>query len=1013
VSERHAERRIVTALFVDVVGSTALTRTLGPERIKRALDRAFAELAAVIEAEGGTVEKFAGDAVHAIFGAPVAHPDDPSRALRAAQACARRGSGQSSDAGALAVRIGVETGEAIVDLAAVESRREQMSVGTCVNVAARLQQLAEPGQVLVGPVCHEGAAEAAEFEALGTVELKGLGPLPVWRLVSVATPRARARVPFVGRDAELELLGLAFRRARAGRGVLALVSGPPGQGKTRLVDEFVAGLGAEARVLRARCRPAGELGARSPLRDLLGPSGAEISPETLAAYLAGLFPDATERHRVSTALSHSAGLLVSAELATLPAGQRQDEIANGWRRYLGAVARDGPILLWVEDLHWAEAELVLLLDRVTFGAEMPVLVVGTARPEFGEHAGLRPGGDRVFVTLDALDRDAARLLARSAGGLGASALERAEGNPLFIIELARARSLGSGPDVPMTLQGVIGARLDELALPDRELLQRAAVAGETFTARDAALLSGLDPVAVSRALDRLADLQYLHPVPAGHRFHHALVRDVAYGRLTTAERMQLHARYAREGVRADDAEALAHHLWEAVGPPDADWVWEGRAELPGLRADALAAHLDAARRSAQRFACERAGETCRRAVRFATGLLDTARVEQALAEVCAASGDADGAWTHYVRARDLHRNAGTVPPPDLYPGLLELPVYTSGMFRRLPEDALVETLLREGEAVARGAGDAASLARLLALHGYRSHDPTQLVEALRLSEEAGDPSALGSCLGHAAILQNRVGEFALARRIYERLDAMAAGRGLTDRQLEFRAILALNTGNLPDAERLAAEFLAASVSRGPHLRTHAYREQGHVLLARGDWRGLRDLAEAAERLVAEHSDTAFCYAVTTTRALSAVAHALEGRDQEARAMVQRAEAPLQAEPFERESVLVLAYGAVGAGEGVETLHRHVRQQGPPVLWFFHRMEAVALTMLERWDELDRVLRPLEDIVAKGSPYLEALVAAIREEMAAARGGPVPAHRRLVELGYLGWSWLLRHRPPPA
>src|SRR5262249_6724588 len=157
----------------------------------------------------------------------------------------------------------------------------------------------------------------------------------------------------------------------------------------------------------------------------------------------------------------------------------------------------------------------------------------------------------------------------------------------------------------------------------------------------------------------------LYLVPGGHRFHHALVRDVAYGRLTTAERRHLHARYAQDGLRPDDAEGLAHHLWEAVGPPDADWVWEGRPELAGRSARAPAVHLAAARRYADRFAYERAVETCRRALHFATAPGEVARVEQAIGDACVASGEADEGWVHHRRARDLYREAGTVPPPDL------------------------------------------------------------------------------------------------------------------------------------------------------------------------------------------------------------------------------------------------------------------------------------------------------------------------------------------------------------
>jgi hypothetical protein len=788
------------------------------------------------------------------------------------------------------------------------------------------------------------------------------------------------------------------------------VSGPPGQGKTRLVEEFVAGLGAGPRMVKARCRPAGEPEAASPLRQLLTTENTTMSMEDLAAGLAGLLPDATERHRVATALGHSAGLMVSRELAGLPAGQRQDEIVNGWRRYLGVLTRAGPVLMWIDDLHWADGEVVQLLDRLTLGAEMPLLVVATARPELAAQGGLRPGGDRFFLTLDALDDGTARALARHAGSADAAGIERAEGNPLYVIELARARSLGIARDVPLTLAGVIGARLEELPPPDQELLQCAAVVGETFAARDVALLSGRAPGEVAGALERLAERRYLQPAPGGYRFHHALVRDVAYGRLTTADRMRLHARYAQEGVGPEEVELLAHHLWEAVGPADAEWVWEDSPDLPGLRQSALRAHVLAGGRYADRAVHARAVDTCRRALRFAADPGDVARVEQAIAQASAAGGDADEAWAHFLRARDVQRAAGTEPPADLYPSLLELPVYTSGMFRRAPADGVDAALLREGEDAARRAGDDASLARLLALDAYRSHDPARLGEALRLSEGLSDPAPLASCLEHAAILQNRVGEFAMAERLYERLDALGPVGVPADRRLEFRAILALNRGRLGEAERLAERFLAGSASRGPHLRTHSFREQCHVLLARGAWRALRELAAETEQLVAAHSDTAFCYAVTTARALAVVAHALEGRPAEARGLLSRAERPLQAEPLERESVLLLAYGAAGARGDVAQLRRQVQELGATQFWFFQRMEAVVLTMLERWPELADVLPRLERVAAHGSPYLEALLAAIHEEVAAAQGGPAPAHGRLRELGYAGWSELLRYRP---
>src|SRR5258706_15707771 len=268
--DRREERRLVACLFIDVVGSTELTVRFGPERLKAALGAAFSELGGPIEAEGGGAGKYIGGGIYALFGAPGGHEDDPARALRAAAAAREWGGRRAGAEVAFSVRIGIETGEAVIDLAATENSRQQMSVGAVVNVASRLCHQAEPGQVLVGPVAHAATEDIATFRALGAVDLKGLGATEVWALESVKDEAPRRRLPFVGRASELELLRFAHRRARD-RSVLALVLGPPGQGKTRLVEEFVASL-ADVRLLTARCRPGGENGALAPLREIpLGP----------------------------------------------------------------------------------------------------------------------------------------------------------------------------------------------------------------------------------------------------------------------------------------------------------------------------------------------------------------------------------------------------------------------------------------------------------------------------------------------------------------------------------------------------------------------------------------------------------------------------------------------------------------------------------------------------------------------------------------------------------------------
>ena len=1015
MTERLAERRVITALFIDFVGSTALTVTLGPERLKRRLDQAFADLAAIITAEGGVVVKYIGDAIHALFGIPLAHPDDPQRALRAAHACVQWATAQRHESSPFEIRVGVETGEAVVDRGAAETDRQRMSVGECVNVAARLQQLADAGTVLVGHNNHEANVETAEFVPLGDVELKGLGRVPAWRLVRLAPLRTATRLPLIGRTAELELLAVAYRRARSGRGVLALVSGPPGQGKTRLVLEFVDAVASEARILCARCRPAGETGARNLLRELLDAAVGERGLEQLDADVAARFPDPEERRRVLAALTHSAGMRATPELRSLGPTEREDEIVNGWRRYLAAVSEDKPVLVWIDDIHWAESEHVRLLDRITTTGAGRLLIVATARPEFAARAGLRPGGDRFFVELDALDAEGARELGRHAGAPPEVDLSRAEGNALFIIELVRSRATGADRAVPLSLRGVIGARLDDLPESDRDLVQRLAIVGDTITVRDAALLAGRDPGDVATTLARLADLLYLDRVREGYRFHHALVRDVAYGRLPAAERLALHARYAGAEGADEEPEARAHHWWEALGSPDAEWVWEGREELPVLRARALDAHLAAGRRSTDRFAHERAVEIYTRAQRFTVGPEEAARVERAMGDAFGTIGAADDAWDHYLRACALHRQSASHPPAETYPALVELAVYHEGMFRRPPDSRVVADLLEEGQRVARDTKDSASEARLLAAKSFVSGDLQPLREALRLFDAAADPLPFVPFLQRAATLQIRAGALLDAERTLTQLEAFAiqTRRGDWRPSLETSVHAALGIGKLTQAEETARRLVAASAAWGPHLRTHAYRGLCHVVLARGDWHGLCALGADVLRLVGDHPDTPFCYAVTTAAAFGAVAHAVQARWAETQALLARAEAPLQAEPFEREAVLLLAYGTLGRRRDVDRLIQDIETLRMPVPWHVRRMEAVVLTMLQSWGPLERVLASLEGAVGGGSQYLEALVSAIREERDAAQHGPVPRHAGLRALGYFGWSQLLSYRPTRA
>ncbi|HUG07253.1 MAG TPA: adenylate/guanylate cyclase domain-containing protein [Candidatus Limnocylindria bacterium] len=993
---RREERRLVTCLFIDVVGSTELTVSLGPERLKASLDAAFAALRGLIEREGGTVEKYVGDAIYAIFGSPVAHSDDPVRALRAAAGARDWALSRANSDIPFAVRIGVETGEAIVDLTAAETTRQQLSVGAVVNIAARLQQRAEPGQVLVGPVAREAATDAATFTPLGNVELKGIGRLEINELRDV-DGTTRRDLPFVGRDGELELLRIAHGRAQRGRSVLALVSGPPGQGKTRLVGEFVASLGA-IELAQARCRPGGEVGTLAPVRELLLGTRAD---DELEDVVADVVEERTERARIAEVLAHSAGLRSSALLTALGTDERNDEIVNAWTRYLRGLAARGTVVLWMEDVHWAAPDVVRLVDRISRSG-VPVLVIATARPEFAEAAGIRPSGDRFFIELEGLDEEEARELARHAGSTDRP-VERAAGNPLFIVELAR----GSSDELPVTLQGALGARLDELDPVERAVLAHGAVVGETFEAEDAAVLAGRDPATTSRSLRRLVDLHYLDQVDRRFRFHHSLLRDVAYGRLLLADRMRLHARYARELAHPEDAEVLAHHWWAALRPPDADWVWENEPQLPAMRREGHLAHLAAGRHHVALFAVDRATELLKRALALAQNASERAVAEHSLGDAYAATYLADESWEHYRLARAAYREAGTVPA-DFYPAPLKIRTRW-GAFHRYPDVAEISVLVEEAEAAARASGDRRLVAIALLNRSLKRepmgdgmYDASALDEAVVEADASGDPATQRQVLGYLfddAAQRCDVGE---SERLLERIERLRIVDSEVDRLelLSARSSIAFVRGDVAALEEIADEAASLARPMGPHLRSHAAALAGFAALVRGDWNALEGGAANVARLISESPGTKFCGMAALVLAYGGLAHGARGRTEEARAQVRQINA-LDL-PFRQLLQVAKDLALLFTSETIGEL--------PPAPSIDASAEwALVAVVRRRHADAERLAERMAATAATGGRGFAAIAEAVREELAHDAGGPEPRHAALRQIGYLGISELLRRR----
>jgi class 3 adenylate cyclase len=580
------ERRLVSVLFVDLVGHTARSEQLDPEDVRGILLPYYDHVRTELEAFGGTVEKFIGDAVLGIFGAPTAFGDDAERAVRAALAL--RDWAESTE---LQVRIAVNTGEAIVDLEANAMQGQAMIAGDVVNTASRLQSAAPVGAVLVGEETYAATRGSIEYRPAQPLTLKGKQePVRAWVALhptAAVGERHVTAVPLIGRERELGLLTGAWDRvAGEGRTQFITVFGPSGIGKTRLsleLSQLVAAQGG--RVIRGRSTP---YGASTPysafvqqikqvarIFDSDEPDAARAKLTAAVADLAG--PAAAEEHTPNLAT-----LLGIEGDAAIP---DRETLFFSARVLVEALALHGPTLLLYEDIHWADDSLLDLLE--TFAArvrEVPVLFVALARPELLTS---KPGWGGGVPTYTALLLDplspaastelAGQLLAAAAlaGNRAAAIAETAEGNPLFIEELSASlaeRSTGEVARLPSSVQAIVAARLDALPPDERRVLVDASVVGRVFwrgalvemdTCEDlGTVLGSLEDRDLIRreAVSRIAgDQQY--------GFKHGLIHDVAYGTLPRAARRERHAAVARFLASSTDVgqthEALAHHWREA------------------------------------------------------------------------------------------------------------------------------------------------------------------------------------------------------------------------------------------------------------------------------------------------------------------------------------------------------------------------------------------------------------------------------------------------------------------
>jgi len=987
-------RKVVTVVFSDVTGSTALGERLDPESMRRVMGRYFDEMRGALEAHGGTVEKFIGDAVMAVFGVPVVHEDDALRALRAAvemrERLARLNEELERDFGVrLESRTGVNTGEVVV------GEGQSLATGDAVNVAARLEQAAAPGEILVGTPTRALARGTAMLEAVEALELKGKADaVAAWRLLDVTAGTTlitrRLDVPIVGRARELSLLRQAFERAAGERSChLFTVLGPAGVGKSRLVAELLAVLGDRAQVLSGRCLPYGDGITYWPLASVVRQAaeiGDDLSQDEARARIAALLVDEGDAALVAERVGAAVGLAGAAGAA--------EEVFWAARKLLEGLAAERPLVLVFDDIHWAEPTFLDLIEHIAeWSRDAPILLVATARADLVDN---RPGwgGGKLNATsilLESLtDDESERLIDELLGPpqlapeFRRRIVETAGGNPLFVEEmLAMLLDLeGETVEVPPTIQALLAARLDQLPSAERDALERAAVVGQEFSRTSLVELGG-----DAAQLGPLVRKELVRPIRSAFagddsfRFRHLLIRDAAYGALSKEARADLHERFAHwlersTGDRIQEYEEIVgYHLEQAhryraeLGPLDAKGEQLAAAAADRLGSAGLRA-ADRADAPAARGLLERAlaldAQRPRLAFALSTALFDLGELDAAVARLEGLAEGEDPVTRIQARVALDTLRANMDPDADIARATADARIAVAELEGLGDHEALAQAWLgivrgdlmacryAEMKEAAESALEHAQAAGNMRLESearfwFRAAEtfgPTPVSQALALEapptkgpfDEACELLRLGS-------LQGLRGDFEQGRTLIQRARASFLELGLLvwyHGCALMDGILAERSGDLDGAERIYRESCQGLEALGEtgYLSTHA-AQLARILCYQERWEDAAQFLELADR-VTNPSDLASVILTESTRGLILV-HGGEHAEAErhAREAVRHAETT-DAIEWHGVALLDLATVLEGVGKQAEAA---AATQG--ALRLFEQKEAAPMIAIAR------------------------------------------------------------------